>query len=62
MDIPAKTRNMVMGIEIWVLEIRSKIGFSNILAEPELSGLSSLPIFFMGLWVATVGLIACKIN
>jgi hypothetical protein len=38
----------VIGTRIWVLDIFSKIGLENILAEPKLSGFSNLPIFFIG--------------
>jgi hypothetical protein len=40
-------KNRVMGMEMWVLEIRSSTGLENRVAEPKLSGRSNLPIFFM---------------
>jgi hypothetical protein len=40
-------KNRVIGIEICVLEIRSRTGLENRVAEPKLSGRSNLPIFFM---------------
>jgi hypothetical protein len=40
-------KNRVIGMEMWVLEIRSSTGLENRVAEPKLSGRSNLPIFFM---------------
>lgn len=40
-------KNREMGMEMCVLEIRSSTGLENSVAEPKLSGLSNLPIFFM---------------
>jgi hypothetical protein len=40
-------KKRVMGMEICVLEMRSRTGLENRVAEPKLSGRSNLPIFFM---------------
>jgi hypothetical protein len=47
METEEMDKNRVMGMEICVLEIRSRTGLEKRVAEPKLSGRSNLPIFFM---------------